>query len=192
MANNYTPHKIKLISCFHMVLTGIFLFSFFLGLSMVGTASAAASSIPSSAWVGGQELQEVQQLQISWITDITGGTDANTTVGMIAANISSNNNGNSTTGTGLNTSTTQNQTRYQEAIVQYDKVLAINANNTDALTGKGLALQALEEEEEEGQTTGGGTTTTGGESEPESGEGGNEEDEEGDEPLDLFLALSFF
>ena len=59
MVNNYSASKIKLVSCYRITMTAVI---FFLGLSMVGTVSVAAGSIPNSQ-IGGQELQEEEQQQ---------------------------------------------------------------------------------------------------------------------------------
>src|SRR5688500_16274133 len=129
--NNYSTYKTELISCLHIVPIGIFLF--LSGLSIAGTISAFAIYLPNWPIVGGQVLQEELQQVSSMVDSVTEETAANTTAGMIAANSSDNNNGNSTSDTGRNISTTQNQSRYQEAIEYYDRALGVDPNNTDAL-----------------------------------------------------------
>jgi PsbP-like protein len=65
MMNNYAAIKTKLMSCCR---TTTIVIIFFLGLSMVGTVSVAASSVSNSSQVGGQELQgEQQQQQGEWL-----------------------------------------------------------------------------------------------------------------------------
>lgn len=87
MVDNYAASKIKLVSCCRMIMTAIIIFSFFLGLSIVGTVSVAAGSI-SSSQIGGQELEEEEQQQMpqSCSSSVTDGTDANTTTGIVGAN----------------------------------------------------------------------------------------------------------
>lgn len=86
MADNCAASKTKLVSCCHMIMTAITIFSFFFGLSMVGEVGVAAGSI-SSSQIGGQELEEEEQQQLPQIcSSATDGTNASTTTGIAGAN----------------------------------------------------------------------------------------------------------
>ena len=97
IADNYAASKTKLVSCCcRTIMTAIIIFSFFLGLSMVGEISVAASSI-STPQIGGQELEEEEQQQIpescgdnsgggSSSSSLTDGTNASTATGIAGAN----------------------------------------------------------------------------------------------------------
>ena len=97
IADNYAASKTKLVSCCcRTIMTAIIIFSFFLGLSMVGEISVAAGSI-STPQIGGQELEEEEQQQIpescgdnsggsSSSSSLTDGTNASTATGIAGAN----------------------------------------------------------------------------------------------------------
>ena len=97
IADNYAASKTKLVSCCcRTIMTAIIIFSFFLGLSVVGEISVAAGSI-STPQIGGQELEEEEQQQIpescgdnsggsSSSSSLTDGTNASTATGIAGAN----------------------------------------------------------------------------------------------------------
>jgi hypothetical protein len=98
IADNYAASKTKLVSCCcRTIMTAIIIFSFFLGLSMVGEISVAAGSI-STPQIGGQELEEEEQQQqqipescganggSSSSSSLTDGTNASTATGIAGAN----------------------------------------------------------------------------------------------------------
>jgi hypothetical protein len=89
IVDKYATSKTKLMSCCRTTMTAIIIFSFLLGLSMVGTTSVAAGSISGSQIGGMQELQEEEQ-QIPETgggdSGITGDTDANTITGIVGGN----------------------------------------------------------------------------------------------------------
>jgi photosystem II reaction center protein PsbP len=59
--NNYSASNVKPVSCCNITRTAIILF--FLGLTMVGTVSVAASPLSNSSQIEGQELEEEEQQQ---------------------------------------------------------------------------------------------------------------------------------
>jgi hypothetical protein len=98
IADNYAASKTKLVSCCRTIMTAIIIFSFFLGLSMVGEVSVAVGSI-STPQIGGQELEEEEQQQqipescgangsssSSSSSRLTDGTNASTATGIAGAN----------------------------------------------------------------------------------------------------------
>jgi hypothetical protein len=98
IADNYAASKTKLVSCCRTIMTAIIIFSFFLGLSMVGEVSVAVGSI-STPQIGGQELEEEEQQQqipescgangsssSSSSSSLTDGTNASTATGIAGAN----------------------------------------------------------------------------------------------------------
>jgi hypothetical protein len=92
MPDNYAASKTKLvISCCLTIMTAIIIFSFLLGLSIVGEISDAAGSI-STPQTGGQELEEEEEQQItpeSCGSSATHGTNDSTTTGIVGANTTS-------------------------------------------------------------------------------------------------------
>ena len=97
MPDNHAASKTKLvISCCRTIMTAIIIFSFLLGLSMVGEISVAAGSI-STPQIGGQELEEEEQQQqqipescgasgSGGSSSLTDGTNASTATGIAGAN----------------------------------------------------------------------------------------------------------
>jgi hypothetical protein len=94
MVNNYSDTKTKLVSCCRMIMTAVIISSFVLGLSIVGAAVSVAAGSISSPQIGGQELQEEEQLQQQMPQGCgnsssggTDGTNASTTTGIVGANV---------------------------------------------------------------------------------------------------------
>jgi hypothetical protein len=89
MMSNYEANKIKLVisrCCCHTITTAVILFSFFLGLSMVGDISGAAGSISTTPEMGGQESGEEEQPTPESCGSLTDGINNRTTTGIDGLN----------------------------------------------------------------------------------------------------------
>jgi hypothetical protein len=91
MVSNYAAGKTNLVSSFRMIMTTVIMFSFLLGLSVVGEMGGADGST-SPLQIGGQEL-EVEEQQLTpescggtGAISVTDGTNASTTTGIADGN----------------------------------------------------------------------------------------------------------
>jgi hypothetical protein len=100
MPDNYAGSKTKLVicsCCYRTTMTAVIVFSFFLGSCMVGEISFASASISTTPPIGGQELEEEQDGQLtpescgssSGTSSLTDGTNDSTTSGIAGANTTS-------------------------------------------------------------------------------------------------------
>jgi hypothetical protein len=101
MPDNHATSKTKLVirfCCCRTITTAVIIFSFFLGLSMVGEMGIAAASISTTPPIGGQELEgEEDDGQLTpescgtssssgGTSNLTDGTNDSTTTGIAGAN----------------------------------------------------------------------------------------------------------
>jgi hypothetical protein len=101
MPDNHATSKTKLVirfCCCRTITTAVIIFSFFLGLSMVGEMGIAAGSISTTPEIGGQEAEEEEQQQQttpqscgsnssnSGTSSLTDGINDGTTTGIVGAN----------------------------------------------------------------------------------------------------------
>src|SRR5918997_1051475 len=93
MPDNYAGSKTKLVicsCCYRTIMTAVIIFSFFLGSCMAGEINFASASISTTPPIGGQELEEEQDGQLTpescsgttSLTSLTDGTNDSTTLGI--------------------------------------------------------------------------------------------------------------